>query len=245
VVADRFVLRTTVTSSGRTTPIGNAFAARPLPDAPPVILTALHRLGPAGGLAQIITPETLGSKIESVTFIGAYSGLPLDGLTARPLAIPTAAKLEHNSGAGDVIAFTPDTNGASQLQPLPLSAELPATGAAVWIAIPRKPQKDGEAATRALRAIVTDTDLTSGTFYYQFPEGSLTLAQANQQTGAPVIDLAGNIVGIHVGAATNSGEETPYGLAHTSGRFMQHLASALELKAKPETMAATKPPEPD
>ena len=64
VLQESFLLKAKV----GTTEIGNAFAISVAEKSHPIILTAMHRFGPAGGLAKVPSADTVAASIPELSF---------------------------------------------------------------------------------------------------------------------------------------------------------------------------------
>ncbi|MFT5108113.1 MAG: hypothetical protein ACI8XO_000161 [Verrucomicrobiales bacterium] len=80
------------------------------------------------------------------------------------------------------------------------------------------------------------------------PAGGLSqiATPANANTGAPIVGLAGEVLGIHLGAASDCDSAPPYGLAQSTAKFLPHVLQALAGPQAPieAAMASTQQVEP-
>ena len=61
---------------------------------------------------------------------------------------------------------------------------------------------------------------------------------------AVILDLKGDVLGIHVGAAKESGNFPPYGLAQSTAKSPPNLLQATKATTASPTMATTEPAAP-
>ena len=227
VIEDRLLIRAKV---GDTT-IGNAFAAAITGHPHPVVLTAMHRFGPAGGLMRVPGATTIAASSSDLTLL-TTAGEPI----ATPSLSPLDLSSQDSPRGEDLAAFS--TPGAA-IQPAPLSTVFPTIGSTIWLAIPGE---NGAATT--LRSEIFAADPMAGLFYFRLPEDSLDLAGANRETGAPILDLNGDVLGVHVGAAEDSPDFPPFGLALGTATFLPQLRDALEIPTEQSPVAAAEPSAP-
>lgn len=235
-LAANFVLRPSIAA----VEIGNAFAIRLAEDPTPIVLTALHRFGPGGGLAQVASPETLAAAGEIMRLRPSGAATPIADAQLQALPISAAATLGSKPGSIDLAAFAVAGSGTTGLSPAALDPELPQLGNLVWLTVPSE-----NGTLRTIGASVFASEPATGLIYFRLPENSLTLAQANANTGAPIVNISGSVVGMHIGAASDSESEPPYGLALSTARFLPHLIQAFQGPPAPAAMASTKSAEPN
>ena len=222
------------------TEIGNGFAARIGDRQSPVFLTALHRFGPAGGLALVPDKNALAEA-------GANLGLRPAGVTKAiadlhidALPISSSATLERAPDNIDIAAFHLAGSGLTSISAARLDPRQPLSGEAVWLVLP-----DAEnGAPIVIEASVFASEPSTGLVYFRLPPKSVTVEEANAHTGAPIIDIFGSVVGIHIGAARDPGSDSPYGLAQSTARFLPHLIHA-STGPHPGAMASTGTAEPE
>jgi hypothetical protein len=196
VVPDRFVLRPSFTTSLGPVNAGAAFALK-VGDRT-VLVTALHLLGPAGGLKAQVTADRLAEVVQSVGVRGAFTDdrdpvavaskvLPIEG--AHPMG---------DDASGDILVLEPEVktgldrlqvHEAPKLAPGSLAAAAPAVGDPVWLAA-----RIGSGETRVHAGKVVE--LNDKWLFYEFASASLDLAGTN---GAPVLNAEGKVVGIQLG----------------------------------------------
>lgn len=172
----------------------------------PVILTALHLFGPAGGLAQDIAPGQLAKTVHGYNLQPIGPGRALAGSAGTALSLPAQA--------GDIAAFwCPDK---VKLKPLRLGA-MPRKGDPVWLAA----QVVGGAPEEQLLHPATYQGLHEGMLVFVYKNSGLELRATS---GAPILNSSGQLVGINYGGGSEDGHLV--GLANPVSRFGPPLLKA-------------------
>lgn len=196
-VADRFVLRPSFTTSLGPVNAGSAFAVKR--GERTVLVTALHLLGPAGGLKAQVETARLAEVVQSISVRGAFTGegKPPVAVATKILAVPGAHPMGDDA-AGDILVFElAQKTGLDRLQvrdtpklaPGALAAAAPSVGDAVWLVAKVRGGDD-----RAHPAKVVQID--DKWLFYEIHQADLDLAGTN---GAPIVNAAGEVVGIQLG----------------------------------------------
>ena len=197
--------------------IGTAFAVEQPGSDSPIVLTALSILGPASGLTRQARTAELSDVYKSCTFGSAFGGF--DGVISATgfIGIPESAPFDVPSQAGDILAITlPNKTRVRtfKLSNVPLvKGETIWMSAAIFVGAPPSQRQHA--------AIVTGEDV-NGNVIYEFGDRSIT----HQGTvGAPILNMKGEVVAIHLGGTKSNGKLT--GFANPASRFLKNLETAL------------------
>lgn len=208
----RSVFEPTFKLEQRNIRVGTAFAAEIGEAKVPVIISAIHLLGPNGGLDKNIPSRKIPDVLKSVTLSDAFDSEPC-GIVTKALAIPGA---RPSSIKKDVMAFLPD--GDADIAPLKISDTIPLPGDTVWLAAPViTGAPPGQKLHRA-----TIVKATASKLVYRYDINSLNLQGSS---GAPIIDRNGEVVGINISKDEKDGEL--FGLANPSASFTEMIRKAL------------------
>jgi S1-C subfamily serine protease len=173
-------------------------------------------LGPAGGLPKNIAPRNVPAAVSKVSLIECFNETFKVEIDGKPLAILDAAPLRTQSAAGDILAFW--TSPDPRLAPRPLAERAPNKDEPVWLAAQLV---QGAPRTRRLHrgaAVGTDED---GDFIFKFENAAISLRATS---GAPVLNAAGEVVAINLGAGRKDGQMI--GIANPVDRFRKFLEAA-------------------
>ena len=195
-VPDRFVLRPSFTTSLGPVNAGAAFALK-VGDRT-LLVTAMHLLGPAGGLKAQVAAERLAEVVQSVGVRGAFTDDKAPVAVAKTVLPIEGAHPMGDDASGDILVLEPEVKtGLDRLQvhETPklsagaLAAAAPAVGDPVWLAARIG---SGEARAHAGKVV----EINDKWLFYEFTSADLDLAGTN---GAPVLDAEGKVVGIQLG----------------------------------------------
>jgi hypothetical protein len=226
-VPDGFILQPEFQTKKKTFAAGTAFVVKLEGFPRPIILSALHLIGPAGGYPEDVPADKLAQVIDKVTIVDQFTGKNRMWVSQGIITIPEAAPLGKASKAGDIMAVWAPQNAA--LKPAPLAPKTPAKGEAVWVAA----RAGGAPATQRLhRATVALEE--EGKLYYFFDNPKF---EATGTSGAPVLNIAGEVVGINIGGGVFEGKVG--GVANPSAVFRNHLLEACK-KSPPDKVKAGK-----
>jgi hypothetical protein len=222
VVPEGFVVRPTfVTTDGHRYDAGSAFVV----DAggTQLLVSALHLLGPSGGMPAQLTADQVPAALQEIDLHDAWTGGEL--APTGPALLVAGAHPMEKEGAGDLLLARLPIGFMSGRQiarhALPLASANPKVGDAVWGAVP---VVDGpEKGARLHAATVVQADAHWLIFAYAEPGLKLTAT-----SGAPVLDAAGNVVGVNLGGGSDKGQL--YGSANPVDSVRQMVTAAL---AKP------------
>lgn len=194
-----FLFRPTFETTHGAVDAGTAFAARASASSRPVVLSALHLFGPAGGLDSDIPAERVPTVWTGLSVSDCVTGQPRGRFEGRPIPLVGARPLPQSSSQGDVVAF--QLNSAAGLQPLQIASSAPKAGAAVWLlaeALNRRGM------THAAHVVGID----DGWLLYRFDDYDLNLQATS---GAPVVDNSGRVVAINAGGGREDGNNIGVG----------------------------------
>lgn len=185
------VVRPTLLSTEGSTTAGSAFACRLDDASPPLLCTAHHLFGPAGGLSRVYAWNELDALVDRVEGTGFLeSAIFLNA--ARPLPIEGAAPLEPGVFHHDLAVLRIEPPG--RLHVLTLASALPAPGSEVFLIAKLESGRD----TDELRHPAEVLDATDEVLAYKFRDPTIDLRATS---GAPIVDASGNAVGVHLAGA--------------------------------------------
>ena len=116
---------------------GKAFVVESQACARPIILTALHLIGPSGGYDREVAPLDVQREVDRLALLDTAGATPPLEFAAEVIPIAEAKLLEDmidNPGAGDVLAlWAPES---LREDAVPLSTEVIGAGEDVWAVFP-------------------------------------------------------------------------------------------------------------
>ncbi len=188
VAADRLLRPAFATRDGELR-AGSAFLVRdPRAPASVLLLTAHHLFGPDGGLAREVAGAELPAFVREVR-LADLAGRPV-AVAGPVVPIPGARAHRQVDFAHDLAAFAAPPALAGRAFALARAA--PAVGERVWLFAE---VRAGAPPGRLLHA-ATVTSSSATELAYRFDDGGLDLGATS---GAPVLDGAGEVVGVHLG----------------------------------------------
>lgn len=215
-VPNGFLFRPIFKTTQGTIRAGSAFVIQLPTSKRPIVITALHLLGPAGGLRQDIAAKDAPKAVSSVSLVECFNETFKVEIDGKPLAILDAAPLRSQSAAGDILAFW--TSADSRLAARPLADRVPGKGEPVWLAAQLV---QGAPRTRRLhRGVSLGVDKDSD-FLFQYDNAGIALRATS---GAPVLNAAGEVVAINLGGGRYDGQMI--GIANPVDRFRKFLEAA-------------------
>jgi hypothetical protein len=167
-----------------------------------LVITAVHLLGPAGGLPAQITAEQVGEKVKSLAAFDAFKQGNAIATSKTVLPVAGAAPMT-TTAANDLLVFEVEeaagldrlsATASASLVPLSLASEPPAVGTAVWLAAPI-----GDKRVHPAQVV----HLEPGSIFYKFADAALDLTATN---GAPVLNAKGEVVALHLGGGPMEGD---------------------------------------
>lgn len=197
---------TTVGDHDISVPPGTAFVIRPAESDQPYLVTALQLLSPDTGLAATVAPGQIRKSVSQVVVSEAFG--------ASDSTVQVDIPLELDLAQGDAaywkeagVLLIPAGGAAKKLKPLVIASSVPSLGDPVWLAT----AVDGGAPASQFthRATVTGVSET-GAVEYAFENADLSLRAA---TGAPLLNAAGEVVGMHVSRQTDRSEVIGTGIS--------------------------------
>jgi hypothetical protein len=189
---------------------GTAVAVRLKPGDQPILLTALHLFGPAGGLDRDLAPAELDGAIREVLLLPMGGKKPI--AAARGAVRKSGAKLpaEGLDVKNDLAAFR--LAPRARVNALPLAAADPRMGEWVWIV---GDTVDHEPETQRMFA---------GQVMMVSPEGAMVRLKERFSpqafSGAPVINARAEVVGLLIGGG--EGQD----VIHPAGSIRKRLAES-------------------
>jgi len=222
-VPDNCLFRPTFQTIYGDTTAGTAFAVQLPGQSRMIVVTALHLLGPDGGLQGEIQPRDVGRGVKSVVLQDLFDERREVDIGAEALIIPDAAPLGRPSKAGDIIAFWAPKE--AKLRPLQLASRAPLEGERVWLAASLE---GGAPATQRLHGATVAGLGPFGDYVYEFDNPQLGLRATS---GAPVLNSAGEVVAINLGGGSNFGKV--FGSGNHVDRFRPFLEAAAKASSQP------------
>ncbi|HXI70130.1 MAG TPA: trypsin-like peptidase domain-containing protein [Verrucomicrobiae bacterium] len=181
-----------------------------------VFVTAHHLFGPAAGLDKDLTPE------EAKDYAAALAATAMDVrshllMSTNMLLIPSAKAFSQVDASKDVAVFLlPGYNGKS----LAIAKQIPKPGDAIYLyARPR-----GEDSLKIIPGKVARNSSTSLEYFYD--DGKFNFAGTS---GAPVLNDAGEVVGINLGGGESKGRQ--FGFANPVQSFGPLISAAIKSEA--------------
>lgn len=227
-VAEGFVLRPEFRCGGESYLASHAFAVEAPGESRPVVLTALHVMDELikkrGIDATLANQGYTGRELPAlVTQVVLYDVFAVNWILAElgeagpMLVLPEARTGEDEPfSSRDIAAFR--LRGAGRCAPRRLAERRPEVGDPVWLAARRQ----GETARRPAKAVVVESTAETLVFRYQEPD-----LQAPYASGAPILDRAGDVVGLKVGGGWLDGHKL--GHANHVESIRRHLEQGSEL----------------
>ena len=220
-VPDHFLFRPRIETAIGMLRGGTVFACKLPGDERPILLTALHIFGPAGGLEKQITATELPKSVKKVTLTGLFDKSEVVSVGADVLSIPDAGPLGTPSRAGDVVAIRAPQG--TKLTTRPLANSLPKKGERIWLAASLL---EGAPPEQRLHSGKVDGLDEDGLLIYIFDDPK---TQVRATSGAPVLNAAGEVVAIQAGSGKDG--QSLLGVATPVTKFRRYLDAAL--KARP------------
>jgi len=191
---------------------GTAVAVRLQPGSQPILLTALHLFGPAGGLETNLAPSQLDGVIREV-LLTPVGGRGVVAKARGALRKSGAALQEDDTNvSGDVAAFK--LLPKARVNALNLAAGNPRTGEWVWMigdVFDHEPQTQ-----RLFPAQVLTVSDAGTTVKFQ------TSFQLRAFSGAPLINARREVVGLLISGGENGG----IGIINPAGSIRKRLSES-------------------
>ena len=190
----------------------------------PLLCTTHRVFGPTAGLEDVI-PQTALADVIARGFGRGRTSAPVFATVGDPLPILKTGVVTPGNVRDDILAFK--LLPPSRIHPLSLSARPPTSGDRVRVVVleatGRAPKEAStqdvsvELEVRELHARVVDAN--AEILIYAF-EADLP---APHSRGAPVLDTAGKVIGVHVSIATDAG--VTYGAAAPATSLIEGITS--------------------
>jgi Trypsin-like peptidase domain len=222
-LADRAVIRPEF-QSGRESFFGSyGFVVAGTNSGQQLVLTALHVLDEVAKFRGIdcspgnttYTGHELPKHINNVLLYDPFAAkwmLAELGAAADMVPLPNARiSAQEPYSQSDIAAFR--VSSPTSLRPLQLAELLPGVGDPIWLAAKLEPN----AKERTAQAVVVE--ISPETFVFRF--GSTSGTGPLHTSGAPLLNRAGEVVGINVGGGILDGEKLGHGVHVASVR--RHL----------------------
>jgi hypothetical protein len=197
---------------GQTISAGTAFAAS-MDGAPPVLISAMHLFGEAGGLQRDLPASTLPESVQSVTLYDMDYGRRVASAGKELIRDGKAMDFKSTDCSPDVVAFTLQSH--VPLGSLPLAKQNPSMGIRVW-AVGREYSDKGSSAKLYAGTVVESND------------SHITVKEAvpfegRGFSGGPVINARSEVVGTYLASGkTNFGNTFAY--LNPVSSIRRHLA---------------------
>lgn len=174
------VFRPTLRTRIGDTEAGTAFLAT-APDGSPVVITARHLFGAAGGLSKELSGKLMRSKVKSMDLRPMSAEHGTAGVANKAMVLPTG---EPGDACGYDVAVFAKLSGTDG-EALPLATSGAAMGEELWVL-------SGTDGGAMLSAMVGSE---GGCIYYEFEREQ----ELQATSGAPVLNAKGEVVAVHLG----------------------------------------------
>ncbi|HEX9060540.1 MAG TPA: serine protease [Clostridia bacterium] len=212
VISENTILKPKFELKDKTFEAGTAFAVELEDEKVPLVLTAYHLFGKDGGLPEKIPASNLPEVFEKVTFKDAYNDNPC-GECDKILKIKDA-DTNPNVNKDIVAIYFGEKLNAKRLK---LSSNLPRKGEIVWLASPTILSLE----PRLHKATVKSA--SDKMLYFEYEEKDIVLQATS---GAPIINSAGEVVGLNIGGGEQKGKKV--GIANPCTSMTKMIKKALE-----------------
>jgi hypothetical protein len=202
---------------------GTAFPLRLAGYPRPVIVTALHLLGPGGGMSRDVPPGEIAKAVKRLRLDDCFAASHAILLESEPLVIPEAAPMGKSGKAGDLAAFWAPIY--EHFYCLEMSEAKPVVGEPVWLAASLLGGAPKEQRLHRAKVLESDDD---GMMLYLYDNPKL-VKQAT--SGAPILNQAGQLVAINLGGYESEG--TVIGAGNPVSGFRKYLEAAAQRTLKP------------
>ena len=192
---------------------GTAFAASVPGSTKPIILTALHLFGPAGGLERDISATQIPSRLSELKLTDCINKRLTESYTGKVLVLTDSKPFPEPSSIGDVVAFM--THGNRNLRPLAITPLRPKVGERVWLF---SEVINGPATVHGATVQGYENDW----MLYNFDNPNIELVATS---GAPIVNARQEVVAINAGGGKEG--NTMLGVGTPSSKFIDPLSAAV------------------
>jgi hypothetical protein len=215
VAPDWFVFRPSFQTDEGEVYAGTAFPIRLPGYDRPVILTAIHLLGPGGGMSRDVPPAEIPKVVKGLRLHDCFDVQRTMTFASEPLVIREAAPLGASGRAGDIVAFWAPKK--EELHCVEMSVAASKRGEQVWLVASVVSGAPADQRLHPARVMGMD----DGYLLYQY-ENPKVSKQAT--SGAPVINQSGRLVAINLGGFES--DDQMVGIGNPVGRFRKYLETA-------------------
>lgn len=196
---------------------GTAFSAKLPQSDRKVIVTAIHLLGPAGGLSSQVSAVVISNVVETVSIFRIVGDEQEQSFPAMPYQLAGAAPFPESSTNGDVLVFAvPD---GTALDAIEFSTEALQPGDPVWLAAHVIGETPEGQFLHQGRFLGIEDD---GYFEMEFSNAQLDLRATS---GAPIVNKSGHVVAVNLAGMQVEG--ALYGYDNPVKRFLPGLDAAM------------------
>lgn len=188
---------------------GTAFVCEPGPGEPPLLLTAQHLFGPAGGLPRDYEWSEMGTSVRGAEGRDDEGTVVLK--TGPPLVITDAKGMSDEGVGNDLAAFS--LLGPARIHALPLAVRAPAVSEAVWLIGPVESDD-------SLRHRATVVEFGDDYLIYAYDEP----IELRATSGAAVVNTDGEVVAVNLGGGDEGG--VTIGVGNPASSVRRHLDAA-------------------
>ena len=210
LVTDGMLFRPTIQTANGVIDAGTAFAATINGSSKTFVLTALHLFGPAGGLAQDMSPSQLPQQWEALKLRDCNSRIIHDDVGIDPVLLEETQPLPTVSAQGDVAACAVEESGFLRFRPLSISSNAPQPGEKVWLV------SEVIGSSSLVHSAVVE-GIEQGWAVYRFDQP----IELRATSGAPVVDGQGQVVAVHAGGGDEGG--VVIGVGTPTSKFVNSL----------------------
>lgn len=169
---------------------GTAFVVKVGAESKVFLVTAFHLLGPKGGLIQQIEPGQVRKLVNDVVISETFGATDKNIATGLPID-PPLDQFDKDYWIDADVLLIPTDGAKARYVSLEFANETPKVGETVWLVT--AVFGGAPASDSAHEAAVVEV-AEDGTMRYEFRNSELKLDGAD---GAPLVNLAGKVVGMH------------------------------------------------
>ncbi|MCH9688453.1 MAG: serine protease [Deltaproteobacteria bacterium] len=204
-------VRPTFVTTDQPLSAGTAFVCEVVPGQPPLLLSAQHLFGPAGGLAREYAWSEMKTLVQGAEGYDAHGNRVVTA--GPPLTIEGAEAMSEERVDADIAAFP--LLAPTRVHALPLASAMPTNGDPVWLVA-----EVMGAAPSTLRHRATIQEVAPTHLVYVFDDA----IELRATSGAPVINAAGQVVAINLGGGDEGGKT--FGIGNPAPSILARVRSA-------------------